>query len=248
MKHAFITGISSGLGRGLTEALLDQGWSVFGCSRRPPAADLPGLQHRVCDLTQAEQLPGALQALLGRIERLDLVVLNAGMLGRIRHLAETPLDDLKQVMEINLWANKLVLDWLHAWDRPIGQIVAISSGAAVLGNKGWGGYALSKAALNMLTKLYAHEFPDTHLCALAPGIIDTRMMDHLCEEADADSFPALQRLRDARGTDSMPTPRTAAERVIRILPDLKQRPSGAFVDLREILDPASHARLYGARS
>lgn len=245
MTHAFITGTSSGLGRGLAEALRVQGWSVSGCSRR--ACDLPRVNHQVCDLTNAEQVSHALKALLGDLDRLDLVVLNAGMLGQIRALSEKPLGDLKQIMEINLWANKTVLDWLHAWGRPIGQIVAISSGAAVLGNKGWGGYALSKAALNMLMKLAAHEFPATHLCALAPGIIDTRMMDHLCEEADAEAFPALQRLRAARGTEAMPKPREAAERVIAVLPELKQRPSGAFVDLREILDPDTHAKLYGAR-
>jgi len=47
-----------------------------------------------------------------------------------------------------------------------------------------GGYALSKAALDVLAKLYAHEFTQTHITPLAPGIIDRAMMDHLCEEED----------------------------------------------------------------
>lgn len=77
----------------------------------------------------------------------------------------------------------------------------ISSGEPVSGNRAWGGYALSKAVMRMLVRLYAREFADTHISALAPGIIDTPMMDYVCEEADSDAFPALNRLRKARGSE-----------------------------------------------
>ncbi len=240
---AFVTGTSSGLGRGLAKRLLATGWQVYGCSRRPD--DSPGLHHLQCDLTDHAALPDALARLLGDLPGLELVVLNAGILGRIRLLAETPMAEAKQVMETNLWANKGVMDWLYRWGRPVEQVVMISSGAAVLGNKGWGSYGLSKAALNMLAKLYAHEFPHTHITALAPGIIDTAMMDHLCEEADAEAFPALRRLREARGTEAMPGPEEAAEKILTVLPRLKEYPSGSFVDIRQILDPEAYARLYG---
>ncbi len=244
--RAFVTGVRTGLGRGFAEALLDSGWQVYGVSRGP--CDLPGLHHQRCDLTDYPALPTALQGLLEAVPRLELVILNAGVLGRIADLSEQSMDEVKGVMEVNLWANKAVMDWLHHWGRPIDQVVMISSGASRLGNRGWGGYALSKAALNMLAKLYAHEFPHTHISALAPGIIDTAMMDHLCEEADAERFPALRRLREARGTAAMPGPREAAERVLSVLERVRRDyPSGAFVDIREILDPEGYARLYGDR-
>jgi NAD(P)-dependent dehydrogenase (short-subunit alcohol dehydrogenase family) len=243
MKTAFITGTSSGLGRGLAQFLRDHAWTVYGCSRR--GCDLPGVHDKICDLTDYGSLPGVLGSLLADAESLDLAVLNAGALGEIKELSQTPLEDLKRIMEVNLWANKAVMDWLHAWGRPIGQIVMISSGASVLGNKGWGGYALSKAALNMLAKLYAHELGHTHITAVAPGIIDTAMMDDLCEQGDPGRFPALDRLRRARGTDAMPGPREAANRLIAVLPRLKDWPSGSFVDIREILDPDGYAHLYG---
>ncbi|MEN8168016.1 MAG: SDR family NAD(P)-dependent oxidoreductase [Pseudomonadota bacterium] len=243
MKTAFITGTSSGLGHGLAQYLNDQGWAAYGCSRR--GCDLPGMHDRICDLTDYDSIPTALSGLLADAASLDLVVLNAGILGEIKDLTQTSLEDLKQVMEVNVWANKAVMDWLFEWGRPIDQIVMISSGAAVLGNKGWGGYALSKAALNMLAKLYAHEFAQTHISAVAPGIIDTTMMDYLCDEADAGAFPALGRLQLARGSEAMPGPLDAAERLVSILPRLKDWPSGSFVDIREILDPEGYARLYG---
>jgi NAD(P)-dependent dehydrogenase (short-subunit alcohol dehydrogenase family) len=245
MANALITGSSSGLGRGLAGQLLDRGWQVYGCSRR--TAGLPGLHERLLDLGDHDAVPDALAGLLAGVRHLRLVVLNAGVLGAIRDISETPLDELKRVMEINVWANKTLLDWLHGSGLAIDQIVMISSGASVLGNRGWGGYALSKATLNMLARLYAHEFPHTHLCALAPGIIDTAMMDELCGRADAARFPALRRLHEARGTEAMPGPDEAAARVISVLERLRDWPSGSFVDIREILEPDEYARLFGGR-
>lgn len=245
MKTALITGTSSGLGHGLADYLLNHDWAVYGCSRR--GCDLPGVHDCRCDLTDATAIPPAFEALLRDTTGLDLVVLNAGILGQVRDLTDT-LADLKQVMETNVWANKSVMDWLHAWGKPIRQIIMISSGAAVFGNRGWNGYGLSKATLNMLAKLYSHEFPDTHICALAPGIVDTPLMDLLCDESDSQSFPALKRLQAARGSDAMPTPLVAAEQIVSVLPELVTRPSGSFVDIREILDPQGYARLYGSNS
>lgn len=242
MKRALITGTSSGLGRGLASSLSTHGWTVYGCSRR--GCDLADVRHRHCDLAVFDAIPGALSDLLEEVTELDLVVLNAGILGAIKQLTGTSLDEVQAVMNVNVWANKVIMDWLFAWGRPVDQIVMISSGASVLGNKGWGGYAISKAALNMLCKLYSHEFARTHIAALAPGIIDTEMMEYLCTETDVEAFPALQRLRQARKTPAMPGSLQAAERVISVLPKLKERPSGTFTDIREILDPDEYARLF----
>ncbi len=245
-SKALITGISSGLGEALAGSLLRREYEVFGCSRRDrhPA----GASHRQIDLTDFAELPLEMERLCGNTHHFDLVVLNAGALGEIRDLCATPLVEAQQIMDINLWANKAVMDWLKQSGRTSDQVVMISSGAAVLGNHGWSAYSLSKAALNMLAKLYSHEFPDTHICALAPGIIDTAMMDYLCESADAERFPALQRLRDARGSARMPDADEAAEQVLSVLPRLRERPSGDFIDIRELLDPEGYARLYGQSS
>ncbi|MGC9457645.1 MAG: SDR family NAD(P)-dependent oxidoreductase, partial [Halothiobacillaceae bacterium] len=165
----------------------------------------------------------------------------------IADMRDTALDDLKQVMEVNAWANKTLLDALFARDIPVGQVVGISSGAAVLGNRGWSGYALSKAALNMLLRLYARELPQTHFSALAPGLIDSRMMDYLCADPDPQRFPALDRIRAARGTERMPGPQEAAERVFAVLEKLRDFPSGEFIDIRQIKAPEEYAELMAGR-
>ncbi len=245
--QALVTGNSAGLGRALTQQLLAQGWHVYGCSRS--GCDLPGALMDVhCDLSDGEAIAPALSRLLKGVSQLDLVVLNAGMLGEIKALSRTSVAELEGIFDLNLWANKRVLDWLLDQGLGVKQVVLISSGAAVLGNHGWGGYALSKAALNMLTRLYAHEFPHSHLVAIAPGLVETRMMDYLCQEADAEAFPALQRLQQARGTPTMLSPAQAAGQLIEALPRLRQEPSGGYVDLRQFFDPEAYAALHGGRS
>lgn len=242
-KQAFITGNSSGLGKALSELLLQKSFSVAGLSRRGCELNHQNLRDVNCDLTDYDVVPSRLENLLSGLQTLELVILNAGILGEIKLITETSLTELQQVMDINVWSNKAVLDWLVNSGIKIKQIVMISSGAAVLGNKGWGGYAISKAALNMLARLYAHEMPGTHISTIAPGLIDTGMMDYLCDEADSEQFPALKRLQQARGTDVMLLPRQAAERILKSLPELQKYESGSFVDLRQIFEPEEYKAL-----
>ncbi len=244
--NVFITGNSSGLGRGFSEYALEQGWNVYGCSRR--GCELAGVHDIRCDLSDFEALPLALDKLLQGVPQLDLVILNAGILGEIKPMHETSLLEFKRITDINVWSNKVILDWLLDSGINTQQIIAISSGAAVMGNKGWSGYALSKASLNMLIRLYSHEFSDTHLAAVAPGLIDTPMMDYLCEEPDPTEYPALARIREARGTPVMPEPRQAAERVMNIMDELRAFESGSFVDIRQIDAPEEYAALLEARN
>ncbi|AHE97804.1 SDR family NAD(P)-dependent oxidoreductase [Thioalkalivibrio paradoxus] len=246
VRTALITGNSSGLGLGLTRVLGRQGTAVYGLSRRgcpdPVAGDV-----RV-DLAEHDRIAPALGRLLEGVEQLDLVVLNAGILGRIQRMQDADLAELKQGMDVNVWANKVILDELLRRRQPVGQIVAISSGAAVFGSRGWSGYALSKAALNMLVQLYAHEFPGTPVHSLAPGLVETAMQDYLCEEADAGAFPGLERLRKARGTDDMPGPEAAAQQVLDSLAALRAEPSRHFVDLRALRDPDAYQRLLASKA
>ncbi|MES9970894.1 MAG: SDR family NAD(P)-dependent oxidoreductase [Candidatus Thiodiazotropha sp.] len=246
-KNALVTGNSSGLGLGLSEVLLAHGYKVFGCSRR--GCDLAGdVEDIRCDLTRFDTIGENLERLLQGVGTLQLVVLNAGILGEIKHISKTSLDELRQIMDINLWSNKVILDWLLESGIKIDQILLLSSGAAVLGNKGWGGYALSKSALNMLGRLYAHEFQSTHIASIAPGLIESSMMDYLCSEADSKEFPALQRLQQARKEGAVLSPVEGAERILETLPRLRDFESGSYIDLRQILAPDEYQALIEARN
>lgn len=229
MKTVFITGVSSGIGSALAQRYLDTNWRVFGVSRRACDIEHPNLTTIGFDLCDLDHY-GQLNTLFATVTQLDLVVLNAGILGDIKDLQESPTEALKAVMEINLWANKQLIDYLIRRKIRIKQIVAISSGAAVNGSRGWSGYALSKAALNMLISLYAKEMPDTHLSALAPGLILTPMLEQIINEADEEKFPSVTRLKASEKR----TPAEAAELLYDTFEKLLVYESGSFVDVRSM--------------
>ena len=156
------------------------------------------------------------------------------MLGTIADMRDTPVDDLRCMMDVNVWANKVLLDTLSGMGIEITQVIGASSGASVNGNRGWAGYALSKAALNMLLKLYASEMPETHFCALAPGLVDTAMQDYLCDEVGDAKFVSLEGIRAARNTSKMPTPEAVAPTLLAAFDKVRDLPSGSFADLRKL--------------
>jgi len=242
VSRALITGVSSGLGLGLARALVQDGWTVYGCSRREPedlaqeaAESSTGTFHfRAIDLSALDAIPAELRTLLNGETKLDLVILNAGLLGRVADVQETPLAEMREVLNLNLLANKVLMDALLDDGLQIEQVVAISSGASVSGNRGWSSYGISKAALNMLVQLYAAETPQIHWTSLAPGLIDSEMQDYVYNEVDTRKFPDMQRLKEARGTEKMPGPDEAARRILPVLPRLRELPSGSFQDVRKI--------------
>tara|TARA_Y100001934_G_scaffold283430_1_gene403198 strand:+ start:680 stop:1411 length:732 start_codon:yes stop_codon:yes gene_type:complete len=235
-KTILITGVSRGLGHGLALACVERGDTVLGLGRSA-ATDLEAQSNfhfAQADVADAEACATALNTLLSERARLDGVILNAGILGPIADMRDQSVDTMKNVLEVNLWANKTLLDLLLARDLTIGQVVGISSGAAVNGNRGWGGYSLSKAALNMLIKLYAKEREDIHFSALAPGLVDTNMQDQIRAMPDDAPFPSVAQLKQATGTDAMPDSTIAGQRVLAALdrlPGLIE--SGEFADIRK---------------
>lgn len=236
LMKVLVTGTSSGLGYGIARAYLEDGAEVYGIARRssPVLENYHSYYHLEGDLTEHKKIPGYMQSLLQAVDKIDLVFLNAGMLGEIKDMQLTELTDLKQVMDVNLWSNKSLLDTLLQGPVAVKHIIAISSGAAVNGNRGWSGYAISKAALNMMIQLYAQETPDTHFSSLAPGLIDTSMQDYIFEVPDENRYESVKRLREARGTEAMPGPEKAGELVKETVPRLASAESGAFLDIRSM--------------
>lgn len=238
-QSAFITGVSSGLGLALAEAYLARGSRVFGLSRRVPASLMgrTGFSFAAVDLSRLDSIPAAVASLLSGVDGLESVILNAGILSPIGDMADTPMEKLRLVMDVNVWANKPLLDTVFSGGRRVDQVVAISSGAAVSGARGWNGYAISKAALNMFIKLYAAERPQTHFASLAPGLVETDMQAYMRTlPADA-RYPTVDRLKKAHGTQAMPNPEAAAALVIQAMEKLRDPQAGFkngdFHDIRK---------------
>jgi len=227
-KNILITGVSSGLGEALVSAYLAEGNAVYAIGRHIPKRfeNNPHFFFFPYDLSDVFMIKSTIKEFLEN-RSFEIAILNAGMLGEINTLDKVEVSHIKEVMELNVWANKELIDLLGAYSY-VQQIVGISSGAAVNGSKGWGAYSLSKSALNMLLKVYAKELPEIHFTSLAPGIIKTAMVKHIIEEVDDSVFPSAKTLKEA----PMQTPQVAAQKLLQTFPKLLAYESGSFVDVR----------------
>jgi benzil reductase ((S)-benzoin forming) len=233
-KNILITGVSSGIGYGLLNYYLNAGDHVYGISRRAVNITSEQFHFAPLDLAEMDNISKTIAALLEGVNTLDLVVLNAGILPAFGDMKDTRLADINKTMEINVWANKVLLDCLISNVPQIKQVIGISSGASQSGNRGWNAYALSKATLNMLIKLYADENPQIHFTAFAPGLVDTTMQSYLSQLKASADYPVLQRLQSAKGTDIMPQAETVAPKLAQGFEQVLSQASGEYVDIRHL--------------
>ena len=234
--NVLITGTSSGIGRGLVTEFLNRKEHVWGISRRD-SADLfknTNYHHLQLDLTNTESVNKLVPGFLAKTEHFDLVILNAGILGEIKYMNEVSVDQMKRVMEVNVWANKTLLDLLFKLNINVKQVVGLSSKAALRSSPGWGSYSLSKAALDMLMDIYAKEYLETHFSAFAPGLVDSEIVDYVATIRDVEKYPSAKNLQDARYTETMPDAFTAAPKLIVGMEKALQFESGSHVDVREM--------------
>ena len=150
------------------------------------------------------------------------------MLGKIKEIIDLDLEDLKETMELNVYANKELLDILSTIQ--VTNIIAISSGAAVNGSKGWAPYSLSKASLNMLINLYSKEMTQTKLLCVAPGVIKTPMTDFIRYEVDDSRYTSAKILKEG----VIQSPKEAAQKLNEVIHRMSEFESGQFIDVRNI--------------
>lgn len=234
--NILITGTSKGLGGGLAAFYLEKGHNVYGISRNEnkDLENYSGFRFLSHDLTEFSMMKKSIPEFLKQLEELDLVILNAGMISEIKDLKDCTIEEIRKVMDVNVWSNKILIDLLFDGRTRIKQVAAISSGASVYGRRGWNVYSISKAALNMLIKLYAGEHEETHFSSIAPGLIDSEMQDYIFSLPDDRRFPSIDSLKNAKASGEMPTPEEAAEIVADGLVKALQEESGSFLDVRNM--------------
>jgi alcohol dehydrogenase len=129
----------------------------------------------------------------------------------------------------------MIVDHLITNNIKVKQVVAISSGASKNTYTGWGAYSISKAALNMMMKVYAEEQPEIHFLSISPGPVDTPMQDFINENIDGDKFKWKKKFTDMKENNTLPSASSIANNFFNLLPELKKDyTSGSFLDLRKI--------------
>jgi len=159
----FITGVSSGIGRAVAEAVLARGEIVFGTLRKPAQIAefegiAPGRAHALeLDVTSAAQIGRAAQHALA-VGRIDVLVNNAGF-GMVGAVEECSLDEARAIFETNFFGVlQLVKAFLPQMRRQqSGHIINISSGVGLMGLPGMPLYSASKHAVEGLSEALAGE-------------------------------------------------------------------------------------------
>ena len=154
-----VTGASSGIGAALARTLAGRGAPVVLAARRAErlealAAELPDALAVPTDVTDRSQLEHLAATALDTYGRIDVLVNNAGQ-GLHVPVAELDGDDLRAVFDLNVVAPVLAMQAVlpAMLEEARGAIVNVSSATSLRTIPGVGGYAATKAALNMVSEV-----------------------------------------------------------------------------------------------
>jgi NAD(P)-dependent dehydrogenase (short-subunit alcohol dehydrogenase family) len=174
-----ITGASSGFGRAIAEAALAAGDTVVAAVRRP--ADVADLAERGAvaiqlDVTDGARITAAVDEVIGRFGRIDVLVNNAGraVIGAVEETTEAELRDL---MDVHFFGPVALVRAVlpHMRERRSGAIVQMSSMGGQMSFPGAGAYSASKWALEGLSEALVGELAPFGIRVLVvePGAFST---------------------------------------------------------------------------
>jgi NAD(P)-dependent dehydrogenase (short-subunit alcohol dehydrogenase family) len=192
-RNAIVTGAGTGLGYAIAQAFVAEGAGIVLCGRNSAAlqkahASLSALaptgqqiHTHVCDVSSQQQVDELVAFALGQLQKIEILVNNAGVQGPIGRTEEVSLDDWRHTFETNfygpLFACRALLP--HFRHQGYGKILNLSGGGAASPRPFFGAYATSKAAVVRLTENLAEELRGTHIDvnAIAPGALNTQMLE-----------------------------------------------------------------------
>ena len=188
-RLALVTGASRGIGAATAEALAAAGAHVILVARATSA--LEEVEDRIhqaggtatiapLDLTDGESIGKLAVAIGERWDKLDILVLNAAMLGSLTPVQDIDPKEYSRLLSINLLANQALIaafdPLLKRADRA--DVIALTSSVGREPRAFWGAYGSSKAALETLLEAYADETEYTgklKVHIVDPGATRTRM-------------------------------------------------------------------------
>jgi NAD(P)-dependent dehydrogenase (short-subunit alcohol dehydrogenase family) len=188
-RLALVTGAGRGIGAAIAEALAAAGAHVILTART--GAELEAVEERIhaaggaatiapMDLTEKDSIAKLAQAVAGRWDALDLLVLNAAMLGTLTPVAQIDGKEFNRLLTLNLLAQQALIAAFDPLLRKsaAGRLVAITSSVARRPRAYWGAYGASKAALETLVLSYGEEvkkLAPIRVALVNPGPTATRM-------------------------------------------------------------------------
>lgn len=175
MQTALITGCNRGLGAGIRDALLKEGYRVIGLNRTLSNENIENYIEIKCDISVAENV----QEIKNKIEDdIDLLVINAGI-RRFEKIENMKIEDWENSVNTNLNGAFYVLNsFIENVKKPKGDIVIIGSHSEKYTFDEGGAYCSTKLALRGLSEVLRDElrYDDIRVSYLSLGSIKNR--DH----------------------------------------------------------------------
>ena len=211
-RIALVTGASRGIGAAVAKRFAAEGAHLVLLARTQGALEElddairtetgadEGATLVPLDITDYDALDRMGAALHERFGRLDVLVGNAAILGELSPVGHIEIKDWEAVMATNLTANWRLIRSLDPLLQAseAGRAIFVTSGVARAVYPYWGGYAVSKAALEMLVKVYAAENEQTNVCAniLDPATVRTGMRAKAMPGEDPKTLPAPEAITE----------------------------------------------------
>jgi NAD(P)-dependent dehydrogenase (short-subunit alcohol dehydrogenase family) len=220
-RCAIITGASQGLGLEIARQYLEAGASVMVCARNQALLDESALALKrlagngqsviaLCaDISIAEDVQRLVDCALATFGRLDILVNNAAVLGPSGAIESVDWKEWKQAIEINLLGPVLLSRAVlpHFKKVKYGKIIQLSGGGATNPQPNLSAYAASKAAVIRFVETLAEETRRYHIDvnAIAPGVLNTRMLDEMIAAGPAKLGPLLhERVTQQKASGGVP--------------------------------------------
>ena len=180
-KVALVTGASRGIGAATAKALAAQGAHVIITART--AKDLEAVEDAIfnaggnatiapLDLTDGDSIARLATAVTERWGKLDILALNAAMLGTLAPVPAIDGAEFARLFTLNVTAQQVLIASFDALLRKsdAGRLVALTSSVGAAPRAFWGAYGASKAALETLVASYGEEVKN--LSAVRTIIVD----------------------------------------------------------------------------
>lgn len=180
-KLALVTGASRGIGAATAEALGAAGAHVILTART--AGGLEEVEERIhkaggsatiapLDLIDGESIGRLAQAISGRWQALDILVLNAATLGSLAAVPAIDAKEFARLLTLNIAAPQALIAAFDSMLRASSdaRVIALTSSVATAPRAYWGAYGASKAALETLVTAYGEEVKN--ISAIRTHVVD----------------------------------------------------------------------------